>query len=95
MKKDKFEFLKDGVEFLWQEIDAEGLYTSPDKVEAIVSVTEPRNILELCSFLGLLNYYGKFTPNLSTTVHPLNSLLQHKMKREWTRTCSHAFSEAN
>ena len=36
----------------------------------------PTNIQELRSFLGLLNYYGKFIPNLATLIHPLNELLQ-------------------
>lgn len=36
------------------------------------------------SLLGLLNYYGKFIPNLATILHPLNSLLQADAK--WVRT---------
>ena len=80
LKKNKCEFLKDSVEFLGHKIDAEGLHVLPDKVEAIASAPKPQNIQELRSFLGLLNYYGKFIPNLSTTVHPLNCLLQHKKK---------------
>ena len=66
----------------------------PGKVEAIVSAPEPRNIQELRSFLGLLNYYGKFVPNLSTIVHPLNSLLQHAKKWKWSPECAQAFTEA-
>ena len=31
--------------------------------------------LELKSFLGLVNYYGKFIREMSTLVHPLNCLL--------------------
>ncbi len=35
--------------------------------------------------LGLLNYYGKFIPNLSTMVHPLNTLLQANREWIWSR----------
>lgn len=48
----------------------------PSKVEAIEHAPPPSNVQELRSFLGLLNYYGKFTPNLATIFHPLNALLQ-------------------
>ena len=47
-----------------------------DKIEAIVSAPELKNLQELCSFHGLLNYNGNFMPGLSTNVHQLNSLLQ-------------------
>ena len=63
------------VENLGHQIDAEGLHTTSAKVDAVVQAPEPSNIQELRSFLGLLNYYGKFLPNLATTLHPLNNLL--------------------
>ena len=93
LKKDKCEFLKESIEFLGHKIDSDGLHALPDKVEAIASAPKPQNIQQLRSFLGLFNYYGKFIPNLFTTVHPLNSLLQHQKKRDWTTTCSRALSE--
>ena len=54
----------------------------------------PRNVQELRSFLGLLNYYGKFMPNLATILHPLNTLLQHGRKWKWTPECAKAFQLA-
>ena len=94
LKADKWEFMKDSVEFLAHKIDADGLHAMPGKVEAIVRVPEPRNIQELRSFLGLINYYGKFVSNLSTLVRPLNSLLQRNKKWKWSQECSQAFSQA-
>ena len=37
-------------------------------MEATVQAPQSRNLQELQSFLGLLNYYGKFIPNLATLV---------------------------
>jgi len=48
-------------------------------------------VQELRSFLGLLNYYGKFIPNLATTLHPLNTLLQKDRKWNWSKECMDAF----
>ena len=47
------------------------------KIDAIVKAPEPTNVQELRSFLGLLNYYGKFIQNLSSILHPLNRLLRY------------------
>ena len=46
------------------------------------------------SFLGLINYYGKFIPNLSTLLHPLNALLQANKKWVWPPECTKAFQAA-
>ena len=37
---------------------------------------QPVNITQLKSFLGMLNYYGKFLPNLSTHLAPFYQLLR-------------------
>ena len=51
-------------------------HTSVSKVEAIVKVPAPKNIAELRSFLGMVNYYGIFIPNVASKLHPLHSLLE-------------------
>ena len=54
----------------------------------------PTNVQDLRSFLGLLNYYGKFIRNLSSILHPLNGLLRANQKQRWTDECTKAFEEA-
>ena len=46
-----------------------------EKVKAIKEAPAPTNVTQLCSFLGLVNYYNKFLPNLATNLTPLYSLL--------------------
>ena len=94
LRRNKCEFLKDSVEYLGHRIDAEGLHTSPEKVKAIQQAPTPSNVVELRSFLGLLNYYGKFVSNLSSILQPLNSCLQQNKQWEWTQECDQAFKEA-
>ncbi len=74
LEKSKCEFLLPSVEYLGHRIDAEGLHATDDKLAAI-NDSSHRNIQELRLFLGLLNYYGKFIPNLASILHPLNRLL--------------------
>ena len=76
LKKSKCGFMSQSVEYLGHQVDAQGLHTMTEKVDAVVHAQVPNNVQELRSFLGLLNCYGKFLPNLAATLHPLNNLLQ-------------------
>ena len=93
-KKSKCTFLKTSVQYLGHIIDVDGLRATDDKVQAIVQAPPPRNVSELRSFLGLLNYYGRFIPNLSTLIFPLNNLLRQETTWQWTKACSEAFEAA-
>ena len=76
LKKSKCKFLQSSVEYLGHQIDSQGLHAMTDKLEAIQGTPEPENIQQLRSFLGLLNYYRMFIPNLASLLHPLNELLK-------------------
>ena len=94
LKREKCQFLLSSVEYLGHQINANGIQTTPDKIDAVVKAPPPENATELRSFLGLVNYYGKFVPHLSTILHPLNDLLKDNVKWSWTQECSEAFSQA-
>ena len=66
LRKEKCAFLRNSVVYLGHNIDANGLHTVHDKVEAVTNAKAPQNVQQLRAFLGMLNYYGKFMPNLST-----------------------------
>ena len=42
----------------------------------------------------MVNYHGKFIPNLSTILHPLNCLLQKGQQFKWTSVCENSFQMA-
>ena len=60
LKRDKCSFMQSSVEYLGYIVDKDGLHATPSKVEAIVNAPAPEEVQELRSFLGLVNYYGKF-----------------------------------
>lgn len=60
LKKEKCEFLKERLEFLGHVLDAQWIRPSPKKTEAMLNMTEPQNVEEMESFLGMVQYYGKF-----------------------------------
>ena len=71
------------MDYLGHTISREGLRTSDEKVQAILRAPAPKNVAKLQSFLGLVNNYGKFLPNLATVLSPLYLLFQKK--QEWTQ----------
>ena len=68
------------VEYLGYIISADGLKPSQSKVKAMEEAPIPTNVSELKSFLGLVNYYSKFLPNLATSLVPLYRLLSKNTK---------------
>ena len=93
LKREECSFMQASVEYLGYIVDKDGLHATPAKVEAIVCAPRPRDVTELSSFLGLVNYYGKFISHLSTLIQPLNHLLCQNVTWEWSAECQQAFEE--
>ncbi|RXN04226.1 putative protein K02A2.6-like protein [Labeo rohita] len=91
---EKCEFFKQSLEFLGHYIDATGLHKSPEKIKAIMEAPTPTNVSQLRSFLGMINYYGRFIPNLASVLNPLNTLLCKEKKWYWSVACEQSFRKA-
>ena len=72
-------------------VDGEGRHPTDEKIAAIKGAPSLKNVAELRSYLGLLNYYGNFIPNLPTLLQPLHELLWKGVKWAWTEKCEKAF----
>ena len=64
-----------------------------EKVNAIREVPTPQDVSQLESFIRLVNYYGKFLPDLSNVLAPLYTLLQNETKWSWGDEQQRAFQE--
>ena len=82
------------VEYLGHVINQEGLHPSEEKVRAIKQAPRPRNVTELKSFLGLLNYYSNLFPHLSTLLSPLYHLLRKDGNWSCKKLPEDAFNKA-
>ena len=69
--------------YLGHRIDADGLHPLQDRVRAIKEAPTPTSVSTLKSYLGMLTYYSRFLPNLSTTLHPLYLLLRKDAPWKW------------
>eukprot|EP00079_Xenopus_tropicalis_P035743 XP_017949514.1 PREDICTED: uncharacterized protein K02A2.6-like [Xenopus tropicalis] len=92
--KEKCAFFKDSIQYCGHIIDASGLHKFPEKIQAVLQAPLPKDVTQLRSFLGFINYYSRFVPNLATVLYPLNQLLQKGQKWEWSVQCDKVFKEA-
>jgi len=57
----KSQFFRKEINYLGYRLSTEGIATDPDKVSAIQNFPRPRNQKQLKGFLGLTNFYNRFT----------------------------------
>jgi hypothetical protein len=60
-------------------------------MKAIVSAPQLKNVVQLQSFIGLVNYYSKFIPHLNQKLRVFYDLVKKDAKWNWTKECSAAF----
>ncbi len=72
-------------------ISGEGIKPNPDKVRAIAELEPPKNVSELRTVLGMLNYVAKFIPNMSAELKPITNLLRRDTCWQWEHAQEAAF----
>ena len=55
-----------------------------EKTAAVTAAPDPRNVQELRSLTGSVNYYQRLLPDLATVLAPLYALLKKDTKWAWT-----------
>ena len=93
-RESKCEFMVPSVSYLGHQIDEDGLHPLPDKVQAVVEAPSPKSVQELKAYLGLLTYYCKFLPDVSTVLAPLYRLLRKEARWHWTAKEEQAFCKS-
>ena len=83
VKKEKCSFFQSSVNYLGHVIDHEGVHPDTQKLQGINDMSTPKNVSELSTYLGIVNYYNKFIPNSSTVLKPLYDLLHKDVKWNW------------
>ena len=87
----KSKFFREKIEYLGYELLTRGISASSDKVAAILEFPKPKNPKQLQGFLGLTNFYNKFTSRYAEATQPLLQLLKKEV--DWTRELDEQFEE--
>ncbi|XP_049271184.1 uncharacterized protein K02A2.6-like [Rhipicephalus sanguineus] len=90
---DKCIFNASELSFLGHLVSAEGIAPLQAKVDAIVHASTPTDVGMLRSFLGLVEYYAKFIPNLAEEVEPMRRLLRKDVHFEWDLAAEQSFTK--
>ena len=64
-------------------VDEHGHRLNPEKTTAVRDALAPKNMHELKTYLGMLQYYRWFQQNLSTVLKTLHSLLSKDVVWSW------------
>ncbi|XP_022792295.1 uncharacterized protein LOC111331444 [Stylophora pistillata] len=74
-------------------LSSRGVGVAAGKVKAVVEAREPESVSEVKSFLSLVNYSGRFIPNLATLSRPLRRLTKKDVVFQWGSEQAAAFQK--
>jgi hypothetical protein len=89
----KCQFCRARLRYLGHIVDCKGLRPDTEKVEAILQIPEPRNVLEVRRFVETASWYRRFIPNFASIIAPLTKLTRKNVTFVWTEECSSAFTK--
>lgn len=78
------------VKFLGHIIDENGMRPAIDKLESVKNFILPSTPSELRGFLGLVNFVGRYVPNMATNTETLRAMLREN-SMTWTEVRKKAF----
>lgn len=88
----KCKFLQTKIEFLGHIIENGTICPTETKTEAVMKFSQPENVKQVQSFLGLAGYFRKFIRNYAVIARPLSDLLKTNVKFEFGEKEREAFN---
>lgn len=84
LNKDKCQFGAKEITFLRDKLSEGGVEPDKSKVQAILKMPRPTDRKAVLRVMGMINFVGKFIPNLSSKIVCLRELLRDKGEFKWT-----------
>ena len=79
--------------FMGHVLSTRGIGLENVKVKAVADARPPKNASEVRSFLGLVNYNGRFIRNLATIAETIRRLTRKGARFEWGDVQDNSFNE--
>jgi hypothetical protein len=71
----------------------EGIKIDPSRIEAILKINPPRNIKEVQSFIGQINFLRRFIPNLAELLKNITNMLKKDTEVKWNMEARQSFNK--
>lgn len=91
LKLSKCTFAMDSVKYLGHVIGYNSLSPMKDNLISIREFPIPKTQKNIRQFLGKINFYHEYVPNISILLDPLHNLLRKGQKFIWTDECQKTF----
>ena len=82
LKAGKCKFAKQEIEWLGFKLTSSGISPINSKVQGLTEKLRPTNLKELISFLGAVNQFNNFVPDLASICFPFRSILKKRRSVE-------------
>ncbi|KAE8291509.1 Retrovirus-related Pol polyprotein from transposon 17.6 Protease [Larimichthys crocea] len=84
LNRSKCQFGVNEITFLGDKLSAAGVEPDRSKIKAILDMPRPEDKKGVLRALGMINFIGKFIPNLSSKTVHLRELLRDRCEFKWT-----------
>lgn len=94
IKLEKCLFGVTSLDFLGHQVSASGSAPMPSRVQVVKEFPQPKTVKALQEFLGMVNFYHRFIPNIASTLCPLYQALKTSKPRHalnWSHEMDQSF----
>ncbi len=88
---EKVSFAQGEISFLGHLVSCRGVRIDPARIQGIQDFPPPKDAKGIARFVGMINFYRRFIPNIAELAAPLNSLRKKGVKFEWGESQRKAF----
>ena len=92
--KKKYHFRCTSIPSFGEVISRRGVQPDPQEIKALTDMPAPNNKKELQAFLGIINYFGKFSLGTADVCDPLHKLTSSKVIWTWNASYQSLFNKA-
>ena len=93
LKFSKCRFAAESVKYLGHVIQNNSVRPLKDNLISIKNFPAPKTIKNVRQFLGKINFYHKYVPQIAIKLDPLHNLLRKGQTFHWTTACQESFDE--
>ena len=88
---EKIQYKKTSVKFFGLQFTTDGHKPTDKKVQDVQMMPQPKNLKQLQSFLGMVNYFNRYSPRLAEITAPLWDLTKENVPFLWRAEHTEAF----